>query len=156
MSWATAANVLALTGKTVTDQTVAEASVVIDIYANRTEEASGGMSNRDLGWLQRATAFQAAWMPSQPGFHQRNQYTEITQDGMQIVHGAEWEINLAPMAARALKNLSWKTSRTVRMVSVRTPMGWTGDPLLEEYDHLQTWVPFSIGDPGGVPCAREA
>lgn len=156
MSWATAANVLALTGKTVTDATVAEASAVIDIYANRTQEASGGMSPRDLGWLMRACAFQAAWMPSQPGFHQRNAYQEITQDGMQIVYGKEWQVSLAPLAARALKNLSWKVSRTQRIVSVRVPTGWTGDPLLEEYDHLQTWTPFSIGDPGGVPHAREA
>ncbi len=156
MSWATAANVLALTGKTVTDETVAEASAVIDIYANRTQEASGGMSPRDLGWLMRACSFQAAWMPSQPGFHQRNSYEETTQDGVQIVYGKEWQISLAPLAARALKNLSWKTSRTQRIVSVRTPLGWTGDPLLEEYDHLQSWVPFSIGDPGGVPHAQEA
>lgn len=155
MTWATAANVLALTGKTVTDATVAEASAVIDIYANRTEDASAGMSPRDLGWLMRACSFQAAWMPTQPGYHQRNSYQEITQDGMQIVYGKEWQVSLAPLAARALKNLSWKTSRTQRIVSVRTPLGWTGDPLLEQYDHLQTWVPFSIGDPGGAPCARE-
>jgi hypothetical protein len=156
MAWATEANVLALTGKTVTAQTVAEASAVIDIYANRTEDASGGMSPRDLGWLTRACAFQAAWMPTQPGYHQRNSYSEITQDGMQIIYGKEWQISLAPLAARALKNLSWKATRTLRTVSVRTPMGWQGDPLQEQYDQLQTWVPFSIGEPSGYPHAREA
>lgn len=151
MAWATVANVLALTGKTVTEQNVAEASAVIDIYANRTESASGGMTPRDLGWLQRATAFQASWMPNQPGYHQRNSYAEITQDGMQIIYGKEWQVSLAPLAARALKNLSWKATRTVRVVSVRTPLGWSGDPLLEEYDDQQSWEPFSIGDPAGLP-----
>lgn len=155
MGWATAANVLSLTGKIVTEQTALEASAVIDIYANRTEAASGGMSPRDLGWLQRATSFQAAWMPTQPGYHQRNAYQQVTQDGMQIVYGKEWQISLAPLAARALKNLSWKATRTQRVVSIRTPMGWSGDPLSEEYDHLQTWTPFSIGDSGSAPHGAE-
>lgn len=155
MGWATAANVLAITGKTVTDSDALMASAVIDIYANRTEDASAGMSPRDLGWLMRACAFQAAWMPTQPGYLQRNSYAEITQDGMQIVYGKEWQVSLAPLAARALKNLSWKASRTQRLVSVRVPTGWSGDPLLEEYDHRQNWTPFSIGEPGGHPYARE-
>lgn len=153
MAWATAANVLALTGKTVTDQVVLEASAVIDIYANRTEAASGGMSARDLGWLQRATAFQAAWMPLQPGFHQRNAYEQITQDGMQIIYGKEWQISLAPLAARALKNLSWKASRTVAVVSMRSPEGYRGDFLDEASDPYDTWELFSIGNPPhGVAC----
>lgn len=152
MAWATAANVLALTGKTATDAQVAEASAVIDIYANRTEDASASMTARDLGWLQRATAFQAAWMPLQPGYHQRNSYSEITQDGMQIVYGKEWQVSLAPLAARALKNLSWKVSRTERVVNVRVPHG-QGDFLNEQYDQYDSWVPFSIGDrPDAVGC----
>jgi hypothetical protein len=151
MAWATTANVLALTGETVTEATVLKASAVIDIYANRTEEASAGISPRDLGWLMRACSWQAAWMPSQPGFNQRNQYSEITQDGMQIKHEAEWETNLAPMAARALKNLSWKGSRTVRVPSVATPSG-QGDFLNEAYDQNFVYVPFSIGEPRGTGC----
>lgn len=143
MAWATAANVLALTGKTVTDAQVAEASAVIDIYANRTESASGGMSPRDLGWLQRATAFQAAWMPLQPGYHQRNALAQITQDGMQIVYSKEWQISLAPLAARALKNLSWKTDRTVRIESVTIPSGSAGQRFLyEDGDPYTDWQPL--------------
>lgn len=152
MGWATAANVLALTGKSVTDAVVLEASAVIDIYANRTQEASAGMSPRDLGWLQRACSFQAAWMPSQPGFHQRNAVAQITQDGLQIIYDKEWQISLAPLAARALKNLSWKATKTVRMVSVRTPMGYAGDFADEASDPYSTWEPFSIGTPRAVEC----
>lgn len=147
MSWATAANVLALTGQTVTDQTVAEASAVITIYANRTESASASLSPRDLGWLQQATAFQAAWMPLQPGFHQRNSYEQITTDGTQVIYGKEWQISLAPLAARALKNLSWKTNRTVELVNMRTPEGYRGDFADEASDPYTAWETFSIGNP---------
>lgn len=139
MGWATAANVLSLTGKTVTDQVVLEASAVIDIYANRTQEASAGMTARDLGWLQRACAFQAAWMPTQPGFHQRNAVAQITQDGLQIIYDKEWQISLAPLAARTLKNLSWKASRTVAVPHLTIPMGEAANFLNEQSDWYTDW-----------------
>lgn len=145
MGWATAANVLALTGKTVTDQVVLEASAVIDIYANRTEAASGGMTPRDLGWLQRACAFQAAWMPTQPGFHQRNAVAQITQDGLQIIYDKEWQISLAPLAARTLKNLSWKASRTVAVPSITIPMGEAANFLNEASDWRTDWSLYGSG-----------
>lgn len=153
MGWATAANVLAMTGKVVTDQVVLEASAVIDIYANRTEDASAAMTARDLGWLQRACAFQAAWMPNQPGFHQRNAVAQITQDGLQIIYDKEWQISLAPLAARALKNLSWKTSRTVQVPAVTIPLGSAANFLNEASDEYSTWESFSIGTSGNSPLS---
>lgn len=145
MGWATAANVLALTGKTVTDQVVLEASAVIDIYANRTQEASAGMTPRDLGWLMRACTFQAAWMPDQPGFHQRNAVAQMTQDGLQIVYDKEWQVSLAPLAARALKNLSWKTSRTVAVPAITIPMGEAANFLNEASDRYTEWTFYGSG-----------
>jgi len=151
MSWATAANVLALTGKTVTEQQVAEASAVITVYANRTVDASGSMTPRDLNTLAQATSFQTAWQIVQPGYHQRSSYTQTTQDGFSVVYGKEWQISLAPLAARALKNLSWKVSRTVRIPTIRTPLGYAGNFTNEESDPYSSWTPFSIGDPAAAP-----
>ncbi len=149
--WATAADVLSRAGKTVTDQQVLEAEAVIEIYANRTNAASASFTARDLVWLNRAVVFQAAWMPDQPGYHQRNSYEEISQDGVSIVYGKEWQISLAPMAARALKNLSWKGARTDIMATIRTPQGARGegitDFLAEDEDEYAGWEPFSIGAP---------
>lgn len=146
MGWATAANVLAMTGKVVTDAVVLEASAVIDVYANRTESASGSMTARDLGWLLRATSFQAAWMPDQPGFHQRNAVAQMTQDGMQIVYAKEWQISLAPLAARALKNLSWKASRTVQVPAVTIPLGSAANFLNEASDEYSSWTFLDAGE----------
>lgn len=148
MAWATVAQVLAKTGKTVTESDVLLAHAVIEVYANRTESASASFSPRDQAWLTSAVCFQAAWMPDQPGYHQRNSYSEVSQDGVNVVYGKEWEINLAPVAARSLKNLSWKGTRSTAPVTVRTADGYSrrsGDFLNESDDAYEHWAPTDIG-----------
>lgn len=147
-TWATVADVLSKTGKTVTEVTVLEAEAVIEIYANRSTAASAAFSPRDLYTLKQAVSFQAAWMPDQPGYHQRNSYSEVSQDGVNVVYAKEWEINLAPVAARALKNLSWKGTRSTAPVRMRTSSR-SGDFLNESDDPYEHWEELSIT---GVSC----
>jgi hypothetical protein len=144
-TWATVADVLSKTGKTVTDQVVYEAEAVIEIYANRSTGASAAFSPRDLYTLKQAVCFQAAWMPDQPGYHQRNSYSEVSQDGVNIVYATEWQISLAPVAARALKNLSWKGARSTAPARMTTRSSRSGDFLNESDDPYEAWEPFSIG-----------
>lgn len=141
--WATEAEVLVMTGRTVSASTLASASYVIEIYANRTEDASAGMGRRDRQWLRSATAWQAAWQDQQPGFEQRSAVDSVTQDGFQVQHGSEWEVTLAPLARRALMNVSWVGSRTLRIPSVRVPLGrGVEDFLLESGDAYDRWHPL--------------
>lgn len=128
MPWATIDDVREITGQGAEVTEVAVASSVIDIYANRTTAASAGLRSRDLHWLKSATAWQTVWQREQPGFESRSVTSNYTQDGITVTHDAEWNVALAPMAARALKNLSWKASRTLRTPHVRTPVG-LGDSL---------------------------
>ena len=118
------------------------ASSDITIYANRTEAASAAMSSRDLQWLKMACAFQAAWLTEQPDFLTRINFRTATVDGESVSHRSDSQQNLAPMAARALKNLSWKSSRTLRTPDVSVPPGGTGyEPsfLDEDSDEISPW-----------------
>jgi|SRR5687768_11911172 len=146
MAWATTAEVLSVTGVTVTDAQLAQANSVITIFANRTEDAV--LSARDLNWLKQATCWQAAWQKDQAGYMTRHAVTEVTQDGMQLIYSGGGEpnlasITLAPLAQRALKNTSWKGSRSVRIDPVsETAWGHTTNLRLESNDDLFPWQPI--------------
>jgi hypothetical protein len=141
MTWASVADVLAITGQGAETVDVAMASSVIDIYANRTEAASAGLHSRDLGWLKSATAWQCVWQKDQPGYSARSVVSSYSQDGVTVSHSAEWQIALAPLAARALKNLSWKGTRTMRVANVRVPAGLADsrDFTNEASDQFSDW-----------------
>lgn len=140
MTWASAADVLAITGASATAPEVAAGNAVITIYANRTPDASAGMSGRDLSWLRQAASWQTVWQRDQPGFNARSVVSGYSQDGLSVQHRADWNVSLAPLAARSLKNLSWKASRTLRTPSVLVPTGAAGvDFTLETSDQWSDW-----------------
>lgn len=145
-TWATADEVLAVTGETVTAAQLLQANSTITIFANRTPEAV--LSTRDLYWLKQATCWQAAWQKDQAGFTTRHAVTEVTQDGMQIIYsGGDTpnlaSVSLAPLAQRALKNTSWKGSRTARIRTVGTDtLSVNTNYRLESNDNLFPWQPL--------------
>lgn len=118
----TVSDVESVTGVTVDAATLQQAAEVIEPYVNRTAAASGGMLKRDIRWIKKAICHQAGWMPDQPGYSARQNVTRVSQDGQVIDFtpaasdtAREYAVTLAPMAARALKNLSWKASRSMRV-----------------------------------------
>lgn len=141
MTWASVADVLSITGRGVEATDVAVANSAIEIYANRTESASAGLAARDLHWLKSAVAWQTVWQMDQPGYESRSVVANYSQDGLTATHNAEWNIALAPLAARALKNLSWKASRTLRVPNVRVPAGlanaWDFTNEASDWDHSE-------------------
>jgi hypothetical protein len=140
MPWGVSvADVLATTGSTVTTAQVAAADSVVSIYVNRTSTASASMSARDLGWIRTAIAWQAPWQADKADMATRSQFDSVSQDGLSVTSTAQWAKVLAPLAARALKNLSWKSSRTIRTPNVSVPTGMGVDFLLESSDERSTW-----------------
>lgn len=122
--WATADKVYTITGQTVTDDLLNEAQGVIELYAGRTfagSKANDSIRPKDKVWLEKAVAYQAIWQSQQPGYLTRHAIKEVNQDGAQIVYAGSGESNntalimLAPLAQRALKNVSWMRSRTIRV-----------------------------------------
>lgn len=155
MTWATVAEVAAITGITsaasASSADVAIAHQVIEIYSNVTESASAALGARDLEWLRKATAFQAVWQKQQPGYlTDRSVVASVQADGVREDYagfsvggtGGEWKVALAPLAARALKNLSWKGSRTLRTDRVEVPLGDNGviGFLNESGDANHAWM----------------
>jgi hypothetical protein len=150
VTWATTDDVTTYTGATVTDAVLTAADTDITVYANRTESASAGMSARDLHWLRLATCYQAAWRAQQVNVEGRQGVQAFSQDGMSVQYRAEHQVVLAPMAARSLKNLSWKADRTSRVPNVQVPRG-LGDVeaggveawfLDESHDEASQWNPL--------------
>lgn len=144
MTWATIADVQTVTGKTVTADQLAQAEAVITVYANRTPTASASMGVRDLYWMQQAVCWQSAWQTQQYGYDQRSNAQSVMQDGLQVERETEHSVTLAPLAARSMKNLSWKANRTLRTPNVRIPTGREGrDFTLESSDQYECWYPLS-------------
>lgn len=143
-SWATVGQGLAFTGKTMTAEHLTLASSVITLYAGVTPDMpDDSITVRDRYWLAMATAFQAAWMPSKPGYlEQRESHTSQGADGVSIQRSSDSDVMLAPLAARTLKNLTWIGTRTTYVGPV------TGAPkgsfLAEEADAYHAWTPRPI------------
>lgn len=142
MAWASADDLLNYLGVTLTDNrflTIADTDITV--YANRSQAASASISNRDLLALKLATCYQAAWLPAQPDALTRVNVESSTVDGESVRFSSDAQQNLAPGAIRALKNLSWKGSRTlvVPPTSVRLGSNTSIDFLSESSDEGSGW-----------------
>jgi hypothetical protein len=118
-TWATAADVLSLTGATVTDAQLTQANGAIELHAGRLyTDAAARTGTRDLEWMRRATAYQAVWMASQPDVFTRLDYTEVAKETGAATKVTATAMTLAPLARKALARVSWLKSRSVH---VRSP-----------------------------------
>lgn len=143
MAWGvTVSDVFNATGASATDPQIAVADAVVTIYVNRQSTASASISPRDIGWIKSAIQWQTVWMPSQSGYNGRSQFDSLSQDGLSIQSSAQWAKELAPLAARSIKNLSWKGSRTQRTPAVVPGLDAYGQRLdftLEASDRYSHW-----------------
>lgn len=142
MAWATADDLLNYLGVTLQDtRFLTLANTDVTVYANRSQAASASISNRDLLALKLATCYQAAWLPAQPDALTRVNIESSTVDGESVRFSSDAQQNLAPGAIRALKNLSWKGSRTlvVPPTSVRLGSNSSIDFLSESSDEGSSW-----------------
>lgn len=136
MSWGVSVtDVQNITATAVDAPTLAMADEMVTIYVNRTPEASSGIGDRDLGWITRAVSWQAAWLATNVNVVSRQQFDTMSQDGVSLSSTAQWAKVLAPMAARALKNLSWKGTRTVGPEIQREAY----DFVMEDSDEYSDW-----------------
>lgn len=140
MPWATLDDVRDVTGSGAEAVELAAARSVISIYANRTEDMADAITARNLYWLKVATCWQTVWQRDQPGFNAQQVVASFSQDGESVSYTAEWNLTLAPMAARALKNLSWKASRTLNTPNSRVPAGRARDFTNEASDWYSNWT----------------
>lgn len=140
-AWASAQNVINATGVSVTEQQLAQAQDDIEIASGRIYPDTPRLRQRDLYWLGKAVARQAAWIAGQFGLETRLDATQIQQDGVSTTLQGDGLV-LAPMAARALKRVSWMRSRTVHVRAPIEGFGLVGNILSEGNDELEPWSPM--------------
>jgi hypothetical protein len=145
VSWATEADVLSLTGTAVAEDELTRAQAQIEMAVGRTDVlATAEMNARDLEWLRRAVAYQAAWASNQPDLYTRTEVTSLAQDGIsvQFQNGA---LALAPLARRAIRRLSWVGQHSTEVepfnptVAVRYPVG---GPIIDYPFEGEGWQPL--------------
>lgn len=139
-AWASIPDVAAITGITVDAATLAQAQAAIEIYVNRTPDADEAASARDLHWLKQAVCWQSAWLTEQPMYHARSTFEFQIQDGTHLRLNAGHELQLAPLATRAIRNLSWMGNRTLTIAPTATsaPIAFNN----EASDWTHGWEPL--------------
>src|SRR5690606_12174704 len=115
MSWASAEDTLAMTGVQVTEDLLAQAQGVIDVFSGVTEGAEQEISARNRRLLRSAVAYQAAWMVGQIDVMTRTDVSQLRQDGSEFTAAHPDSLVLAPLAKRCLDRLSWRGARSRRV-----------------------------------------
>ncbi|AVH60004.1 MULTISPECIES: hypothetical protein [Streptomyces] len=140
-AWATPQQVIDITGVTVTDAELSRAQSSVEVFCNRIYTDTPRMRLRDLYWLARAVAYQAAWEKGQFDLNTRLDANQVQQDGI-VANLAEKAMTLGPRAKGALQRCSWMRSRTIHL---RTPLESAGryaNALADASDDQQQWMPM--------------
>ncbi len=139
--WATRNDVLDITGELVSLGQLRQAQAVIELHVGRSAAADEAAGARDLYWLKQAVCWQAAWQKDQPGYTQRHQVARVQQDGTGYDYDTSVAVVLAPLAIRAIRNLSWIGGNRVLSLADRTvpaPAAFN----VETSDELHPWRPL--------------
>lgn len=135
--WATVADILALTGRNVTDLTRSLSAQAIEMHTGLIEAVERvDIVDRDRYWLKLAVCYQAVWLMAQPDYLERNAVASVSQDGQSATMGnADW-LTLSPQARKCIKRLSW---RGVRTVSTKTTQRTALNVNSEAFDDSLDW-----------------
>lgn len=141
-AWATPQQVIDLTGVTVASPQLAQAQASIEAFCNRIYTDTARIRPRDLYWLTRAVAYQAAWEEGQFDLNTRLDANQIQQDGV-VGNFNDRAMTLAPRAKQALQRCSWMRGRTIHVRSAfeDSQRGY-GSVLNESSDEQHHWTPM--------------
>lgn len=138
-TWATIADVAALTGKTVTQAVLNQAESIVETLTGAVAEfAADLVSARDQHFLKKAVAYEAAWLADQPDAFTRSDVSSASQDGQAATFKPD-ALVLAPMARKAILRLSWRGTRTIRP----TRPGINDARSVDEVDDSLNWQPLT-------------
>lgn len=137
--WASIADVLEVTGKTVTaaERGIAVRSLEPIIGVIEAVDRPD-ISDRDRYWLKLATCYQAAFVLDNPDLFSRADVTSASQDGESANFRNVDAHLLAPLARKCIRRLSW---RSLTRSKDRAPQRGPLNILSEEYDDSLAWKP---------------
>lgn len=145
ITWATTADVTAITGAEVSQVQLAQAAMTIDLHTARPYTLdSQRVGARDVYWLKAAVAYQVTWMLEQPDMFERMGIQSLGTTSSSGRGGTSFEKDamiLAPLAKKALSRVSWLKSRSLH---TQTPFTdgygvFGSDPLSSGSDGLYGW-----------------
>lgn len=110
--FATAMDVLDITGKSVSHAEIKRGQFVIESYVGAT--ADDDIKERDAYWLKVALAYQVAYDEDNPSRPNQG-LTSLSQGDLSMGFAQDVDVELAPRAHKALKRLSWAGNRSVRI-----------------------------------------
>lgn len=137
-TWATVADVDAVTGATVDETDLTRAQATLDVHAGRTIYSAAAIGDQDLHFLKLALAYQVTWATAQVDQFERMDLTSIPSDAGGNPGITATGMTLAPNARVALSRLSWKRSRSLHT----GPLRRAGVPFENELsDIYHGWRP---------------
>ncbi|MFJ8790436.1 hypothetical protein [Streptomyces sp. NPDC102462] len=111
--YATITDVADIAGVSVDDATIKKAQAIIETASGRPQELV--LNATDLVWLRKAVAYQCAYMEDDAtSVYEQPNMESVTQGESKLVFGDK-DVWLSPLAQKAIANLSWRKSRTIRM-----------------------------------------
>lgn len=144
-AWATAQQVLDITGESVTDARLAQAQSSVEVNCNRIYDDTPRIRPRDLYWLRMTVAYQAAWEKGQFDLNTRLDANQVQQDGM-VANLNDKAMILGPRAKQALQRCSWMRGRTIHVRSAfEDGQRGYGSVLSDASDEQFTWTPMGGG-----------
>lgn len=125
VAWATPEDVFNRTQKTVSEVDIAVAQGIVDEYAGIDSDTVevALIWPKDQKRLLKAVCYQTAFMDSQVDITGRQDVKAVAQDGVSATFAHDDPGILAPLARRAITQLSWKRPRPLRSGRGRGRMG---------------------------------
>ena len=104
-----------LTGFSVNDATIRKSQAIVEVMAGKTESMVNPTTQAaDLSWLKYATAWQAAYMESDPDkLYEQANVQSISQNNNKVDFGGR-VYAVSPLVVEAIKRLSWNKSKGVK------------------------------------------
>lgn len=145
MAWATDEDVVAITGREATQESLAAAQVIVEIFSGTTELASDDelIASRNLRHLKTAVAFQAVWLDAHPDVLEAMDVEGVSQDGLNATYANANAHLLAPLANRCIARLSWR--RQIQTGLRRNAGSDRGDRDSAVRDDQFAWTPLPFG-----------
>lgn len=148
MPWASADDVVTITGREATTESLAAAQVIVEIFSGTSDYASdqGLIATRNLRMLKNAVAFQAIWLDSHPDVMDAMDVEGVSQDGLNAQYANANAHLLAPLANRCIERLSWRRQIMVgrsRAARIRADRGARDSAAA---DDQYWWEPLPFGE----------
>jgi hypothetical protein len=116
VAWATPEQVKDITGAVINETDIAIAQGIVDLHASIESEFVDleTMWPKDISRLKKAVSYQAKFMDSQVEVLGRQDVKGVSQDGVSATFNTVDSVALAPLARKAIEQLSWKRPRGLR------------------------------------------